>query len=116
MEQTSAASIGLLVQLKGSGVVFETSEKISAGLIVWFVEKSVPGIRSTILDIGSESTRLIRHSLSGGTQGMEDKNQGTVVDLDGFMLSPVLTLQRGSINAIIPPYAVARVRRAWQDV
>lgn len=44
------------------------------------------------------------------------ENRWTVVELDDLMLCPVFTLQKCSINANIPPYAVARVGPAWKDV
>jgi hypothetical protein len=76
MGQTSAAATGIPVQLKDSGIDFEAFGKTRAGLIVCIVEKSVPGVRSTVLDIGSDSIRLIRHSLSGGIQSTEAASSG----------------------------------------
>lgn len=76
MGQASEAVTWLSLQLKDSGVVIYALGNTSAGLIVCIVEKSVPGVRSTVLDIGSDSIRLIRHSLSGGIQSTEAASSG----------------------------------------
>jgi hypothetical protein len=47
---------------------------------------------------------------------MTIKYRGKVVELIDLMLCPVFTLQRCCINAIIHPYAVARVGLAREDV
>lgn len=76
MGQASEAVRWLSLQLKDSGVVVDALGKTNAGLIVCIVDKSVPGVRSTILGSGSESIRLARNSLSGGTQTIEAASSG----------------------------------------
>jgi hypothetical protein len=74
--QASEAVIWLSLQLKDSGVVVDALGKTSAGLMVCIVEKSVPGVRSTILGTGSKSIGLPRYSLSGGTRIIDAVSSG----------------------------------------
>jgi hypothetical protein len=59
-----------------SGVVVDVLGKTSVGLMVCIVKKSIPSVRLTILDIGFELIRLVRHSLINGMQIIETALSG----------------------------------------